>query len=103
MFTLIGGSFEVFHIDLGIIDDSEPERPESESFNVQISSTSPLISQQRLTFQPNSAVVIIIDNDGMLTQLHYSPAYETSTVRATAAHGLFLLTRKVNLHYGLMH
>ena len=63
-FTLIGGLSEVYDIDLVIIDDSEPERPESEEFNVQLTSTSPLIDEQRLTIQPNTAVVIIIDNDG---------------------------------------
>lgn len=64
MFTLVGGSAEVFDQDLVILDDTEPERPESEDFSVEITSNSPLISQLRLTINPNSAVVTIIDNDG---------------------------------------
>lgn len=72
MFTLVGGSAEVFDQDLVITDDTEPERPESEDFSVEITSNSPLISQLRLTINPNSAVVTIIDNDGKLHILTYT-------------------------------
>ena len=63
-FTLKGGSVEVFDVDLTIIDDDVVERPESENLNVDITSSSPLVAELRITINPNRAVVTIIDNDG---------------------------------------
>ena len=63
-FTLKGGTDEVYEIDVGIMDDNEVERPESEEFNVEISSSSPLVDQLRITVNPDRAVITIIDNDG---------------------------------------
>ena len=63
-FTLKGGTDEVYEIDVGITDDNEVERPESEEFNVEISSSSPLVDQLRITVNPDRAVITIIDNDG---------------------------------------
>lgn len=63
-FTLQGESDEIFDIILSIINDDDVERPESEVFTVTITSSSPLIAEQRLVINPGQAVVTIIDDDG---------------------------------------
>lgn len=55
---------EMDFIDILIIDDNVVERPASENFEIVLTSSSSLISAGRLTIAPDTAAVIIIDNDG---------------------------------------
>ena len=66
--TLQGRRMEISFIDIVIIDDTIVERPESENFEVVLSSSnSSLMDDGRFTIAPDTAVVIIIDNDGRST------------------------------------
>lgn len=64
VFTLRGVTTEVFDFNVTIRDDTIVERPESENFDVLISSSSSLIADGRLSLNPNRAVITVVDNDG---------------------------------------
>lgn len=62
--TLRGETDQVVSTVLQILNDNVVERPVSEGLMIQLTSSSPLVSELRILIEPDQAVVVIIDDDG---------------------------------------
>ena len=61
-FTLSGGGNEMFEVNINIIDDNIQEVPNIENFTAVLSAVS---SNVPFTLDPDTALVTIMDDDGM--------------------------------------